>query len=111
VAAFFANLSPCLIGMEACGNAHYWARKLQALGHTVRLMAPQFVKPYVKTNKHDAADAEAICEAVLRLNMRFVPIKEVVQQGCWHYIGHGKAWSRRERRKLTRSAACLVNSG
>jgi transposase len=81
VAAFFANLPPCLIGMEARGSAHYWARKLQALGHTVRLMAPQFVKPYVKTNKHDAADAEAICEAVLRPNMRFVPIKEVEQQG------------------------------
>lgn len=81
VAAFFANLPPCLIGMEACGSAHYWARKLQALGHTVKLMAPQFVKPYVKTNKHDAADAEAICEAVLRPNMRFVPIKEVEQQG------------------------------
>ncbi|MFS0757600.1 IS110 family transposase [Noviherbaspirillum sp. 1P10PC] len=81
MAAFFANLPPCLIGMEACGSAHYWARKLQALGHTVKLMAPQFVKPYVKTNKHDAADAETICEAVLRPNMRFVPIKEVEQQG------------------------------
>ncbi|ONO99696.1 IS110 family transposase, partial [Burkholderia cenocepacia] len=63
---FFANLPACLIGMEACGSAHYWARKLQTLGHTVKLMAPQFVKPYVKTNKHDAADAEAICEAVSR---------------------------------------------
>jgi transposase len=80
LATFFANLPPCLIGMEACGSAHYWAHKLQALGHTVKLMAPQFVKPYVKTNKHDAADAEAICEAVLRPNMRFVPIKEVEQQ-------------------------------
>ena len=60
---FFANLSPCLIGMEACGSAHYWANKLQGLGHTVKLMAPQFVKPYVKTNKNDAADAEAIREA------------------------------------------------
>lgn len=80
MAEFFANLPPCLIGMEACGSAHYWARKLQALGHTVKLMAPQFVKPYVKTNKHDAADAEAICEAVRRPNMRFVPIKNVEQQ-------------------------------
>jgi transposase len=80
VAAFFANLSPCLIGMEACGGAHYWARKLQAMGHTVRLIAPQFVKPYVKTNKNDAADAEAICEAVGRPNMRFVPIKNIEQQ-------------------------------
>ena len=77
---FFTNLMPCLIGMEACGSAHFWARKLQTLGHTVRLMAPQFVKPYVKTNKNDMADAEAICEAVSRPNMRFVPIKDVDQQ-------------------------------
>jgi len=80
VAEFFANLPPCLIGMEACGSAHYWARKLEGFGHTVKLMAPQFVKPYVKTNKNDAADAEAICEAVARPNMRFVPIKNVEQQ-------------------------------
>ena len=80
MAAFFANTPPCLIGMEACGSAHYWARKLQALGHTVKLMAPQFVKPYVKTNKNDAADAEAICEGVTRPSMRFVPIKSVEQQ-------------------------------
>ena len=73
--AFFANLPPCLIGMEACASAHHWARTLQKFGHTVRLMAPQFVKPYVKTNKNDVADAEAICEAVGRPNMRFVPIK------------------------------------
>ena len=76
---FFANLSPCLIGMEACGSAHYWATKLQGLGHTVKLMAPQFVKPYVKTNKNDAADADAICEAVTRPTMRFVPIKSSEQ--------------------------------
>lgn len=80
LAPFFANLPPCLIGMEACGSAHHWARKLQSLGHTVKLMAPQFVKPYVKTNKHDAADAEAICEAVRRPSMRFVPIKTIDQQ-------------------------------
>ena len=66
--------------MEACGSAHFWARKLQGFGHTVKLMAPQFVKPYVKTNKNDAADAEAICEAVARPNMRFVPIKTLEQQ-------------------------------
>jgi transposase len=78
--AFFANLSPCLIGMEACGSAHFWARELQQFGHDVRLMAPQFVKPYVKTNKHDAADAEAICEAVGRTNMRFVPVKTPASQ-------------------------------
>lgn len=80
VLPFFANLPPCLIGIEACGSAHYWARKLEPLGHTVKLMAPQFVKPYVKTNKHDAADAEAICEAVSRPSMRFVPIKTGEQQ-------------------------------
>jgi transposase len=77
---FFANTPPCLIGMEACGSAHHWARKLLAVGHTVRLIAPQFVKPYVKSNKNDAADAEAICEAVARPNMRFVPIKNLEQQ-------------------------------
>ncbi len=80
MASFFANLPPCLIGVEACGSAHHWARKLQSFGHTVKLMAPQFVKPYVKTNKNDAADAEAICEAVRRPNMRFVPVKNVEQQ-------------------------------
>ena len=77
---FFANLEPCLIGVEACGSAHFWARKLQSLGHTVKLIAPQFVKPYVKRNKNDAADAEAICEALTRPTMRFVPIKSADQQ-------------------------------
>ena len=80
VMGFFAQLPPCVVGMEACGGAHYWARKLQAQGHTVKLMAPQFVKPYVKANKTDAADAEAICEAVTRPSMRFVPIKNAEQQ-------------------------------
>ena len=77
---FFSNMPLCLIGMEACGGAHFWGRRLQAQGHTVRLMAPQFVKPYVKGNKHDAADAEAICEAVSRPSMQFVPIKNIEQQ-------------------------------
>ncbi|MFC0695847.1 IS110 family transposase, partial [Paraburkholderia humisilvae] len=80
MASFFATLTPCLIGMEACGSAHHWARKLQGFGHTVRLMVPQFVKPYVKTNKNNVADAEAICEAVARPNMRFVPMKNAEQQ-------------------------------
>lgn len=80
MAKFFANLEPCLIGMEACGGAHYWARKLEEFGHTVKLMAPQFVKPYVKTNKNDRADAEAICEAVTRPNMHFVATKNIEQQ-------------------------------
>jgi transposase len=80
VATFFGQLAPCLVGMEACGGAHFWARKLQSFGHTVRLMAPQFVKPYVKSQKNDAADAEAICEAVSRPSMRFVPVKSIEQQ-------------------------------
>src|SRR3954470_12319847 len=80
VLEFFANLPPCLVGLEACAAAHYWARELAKLGHTVRLMPPQYVKPDVKTNKHDAADAEAICEAVQRPGMRFVPVKEDGQQ-------------------------------
>ena len=80
VAVFFGNMPPCLIGMEACASAHHWARTLQRFGHTVRLIAAQFVKPYVKTNKNDIADAEAICEAVGRPNMRFVPIKSIEQQ-------------------------------
>ena len=78
--AFMANLPPCLIGMEACGGAHDWARKFRAMGHDVRLMSPQFVKPYVKSNKNDMVDAEAVCEAVGRPNMRFVPIKGIEQQ-------------------------------
>lgn len=80
VASFFGNLPACRVGMEACGSAHHWARKLEKLGHMVKLMAPQFVKPYVKTNKNDAADAEAICEAVSRPTMRFVPVKTGEQQ-------------------------------
>ncbi len=77
---FFVRLPPCLIGMEACGSAHHWARVLQGQGHSVRMIASQFVKPYVKSNKNDAADAEAICEAVARPSMRFVPVKSVEQQ-------------------------------
>lgn len=80
LSSFIGNLTPCLIGMEACGGAHYWARKFKELGHEVRLMSPQFVKPYVKTNKNDSADAEAIAEAVTRPTMRFVGIKEVGHQ-------------------------------
>ncbi len=77
---FFADLPPCLVGMEACASAHYWARELQALGHEVRLIRPQYVRPFVKTNKNDAADAEAICEAVGRPTMRFAAAKSVEQQ-------------------------------
>ena len=80
VLKFFAKLSPCLIGMEACATAHYWARELRKFGHEVRMMPARYVKPYVKRNKNDAADAEAICEAVTRPTMRFVPIKTAEQQ-------------------------------
>ncbi|MHB8482027.1 MAG: IS110 family RNA-guided transposase [Nitrospiria bacterium] len=74
------NIPSCLIGMEACASAHYWAREFEKLGHTVKLMSPKFVKPYVKTNKNDFRDAEAICEAVTRPTMRFVPVKSVEQE-------------------------------
>ena len=80
VLRYFATLEPCVIGMEACGSSHYWGREFTKLGHTVRLVAPQFVRPYVKSNKTDAADAEAICEAIQRPNMRFVPLKTQEQQ-------------------------------
>jgi transposase len=82
VLAFFQKLPPCLVGIEACASSHHWSRELQALGHTVRLMPPAYVKPYVKRQKNDAADAEAICEAVTRPNMRFVATKTPEQQSC-----------------------------
>jgi len=77
---YLAQLEPCLIAMEACGGANYWAREIKGLGHEVKLIAPQYVKPYVKGNKNDYNDAEAIAEAVQRPTMRFVPIKSVEQQ-------------------------------
>jgi transposase len=82
VLAFFQKLPSCLVGIEACASSHHWSRELQALGHTVRLMPPAYVKPYVKRQKNDIADAEAICEAVARANMRFVPTKTPEQQSC-----------------------------
>ncbi len=82
VLAFFQKLSPCLVGIEACASSHHWSRELQALGHTVRLMPPAYVKPYVKRQKNDSTDAEAICEAVTRPNMRFVATKTSEQQSC-----------------------------
>ena len=80
VIAFFQKMPPCLVGIEACASSHYWSRELQAIGHTVRLMPPAYVRPYVKRQKNDMADAEAICEAVTRANMRFVPTKTPEQQ-------------------------------
>lgn len=82
VLTFFEKLPPCLVGIEACASSHHWSRELKALGHTVRLMPPAYVKPYVKRQKNDAADAEAICEAVTRANMRFVATKTPEQQSC-----------------------------
>ena len=78
--SFVANLPPCLVAMEACASAHYWAREIEKFGHQVRLIAPRFVRPYVKANKNDASDAEAICEAASRPSMRFVAIKSAAQQ-------------------------------
>ncbi len=80
VPPFFANLTPCLIGMKAQGSSNYWARELIKLGHEVRLMSPQFVKPYLKRSKNDQNDAEAICEVAGRPDMRFVPLKTIEQQ-------------------------------
>jgi hypothetical protein len=98
---FIAQLSPVMIGMEACGGAHYWARRFRGYGHTVKLIAPQFVKPYVKTNKNDWADTEAICEAVTRPTMRFVPIKEVEQQDLQSL--------HRARERVVKARTALVN--
>ena len=90
VMEFFAGLSPCLVAMEACSNAHYWAREIGRLGHTVRLLAPAYVKPFVKRQKNDAADAEAICEAAQRPTMRFVAVKrEAAQSQCRRVSGAG----------------------
>jgi transposase len=82
VLAFFEKLPPCLVGIEACATSHHWSRELKELGHSVRLMPPAYVEPYVKRQKNDAADAEAICEAVTRANMRFVETKTPEQQSC-----------------------------
>src|SRR5215472_10114401 len=82
VLAFFEKLPPCLVGIEACASSHHWSRELQVLGHTVRLLPADYVKPYVKRQKNDATDAEGICEAVSRPNMRFVETKTAEQQSC-----------------------------
>src|ERR1041384_5446961 len=102
VIGFFAGLPPCVVGMEACATAHHWARELRGLGHEVRLMPPQYVKAYVKRNKNDAADAAAICEAVKRPSMRFVPVKTIEQQSA--LLMH------RARDLLVRQRTMLVNA-
>ena len=100
--AFFAGLSPCLIGLEACASAHYWARELRALGHAVRLIPPQYVHPFVKTNKNDATDAEAICEALMRPTMRFAAVKSAEQQSV--------LMLHRARELLVRQRTMLINA-
>ena len=102
VLEFFGKLSPCLVGLEACSGAHDWARQLVKLGHEVRLMPPQYVKPYVKRHKNDAADAEAICEAVTRPTMRFVAIKTEDQQAILMH--------HRTRELLVRQRGMLINA-
>lgn len=102
VLGFFKGLTPCLVGIEACGTAHHWAREIRALGHEVRLMPASYVKPYVKRGKTDAADAEAICEAVTRPTMRFVPIKSTEQQAV--------LMLHRTRELLVRQRTMLVNA-
>ena len=97
---YFARLTPCLIGLEACGGAHYWSRELTRLGHTVQMMAPAFVKPYLKSNKNDRNDAEAICEAVQRPSMRFVQSKTPEQQAVLH-LHHGRQLLVRQRVALS----------
>src|ERR1700674_1753893 len=102
VLGFFAKVPPCLVGLEACATAHHWARELIALGHEARLVAPNYVKAYVKRNKHDMADAEAICEAVRRPSMRFVPVKTAEQQSA--------LMMHRARDLLIRQRTMLVNA-
>ncbi len=102
VLAFFKKLPPCLVSMEACATAHYRAREVAALGHEVKLMPPRYVKPYVKRNKNDAADAEAVCEAVTRSTMRFVEVKSAEQQSV--LMGH------RTRELMVRQRTMRVNA-
>src|SRR5260370_19274685 len=102
VLAFFQKLPPCLVGTEACASSHYWSRELQALGHTVRLMPPAYVKPNVKRQKNDMADAEAICEAVTRANMRLVPTKKPQPQSS--------LMLHRTRHLFIRQQTALINS-
>lgn len=98
---FFRQQEPCLVAMEACGSSHYWARELRQLGHEVRLIAPQFVKPYVKSGKNDANDAEAICEAASRPTMRYVTVKNAEQQASQSV--------HRIRSRLIRARTALLN--
>jgi transposase len=108
--AFFAKLPPCLVGMEACGTAHHWARELRALGHEVRLMPAHYVKAYVKRGKNDAADAAAICEAVTRPTMRFVAIKTKEQQAALAMHRTRELLVRQPPKRSTLCAVCWASS-
>jgi transposase len=110
LSAFMANLPACTVAMEACGSAHHWARQFRRFGHEVRLIAPQFVKPFVKSNKNDAADAEAICEAAQRPNMRFVAVKTIERRISRRCIACAASpWSGAPRRS-TKCAVCCWNT-
>ena len=109
--AFFEDLPPTVIAIEACGSAHHWARHLGLLGHEVKLIAPQLAKPYVKRGKNDAADAEALCEAMSRPTMRFVPVKTADQQAALMLVGMRDRLVRTEPSSPTRSAAMAPSSG
>jgi transposase len=108
---YFGKLEPCLVGIEACATAHHWAREIGALGHEVKLMPPQYVKPYVKSQKNDMADAEAICEAVTRPTMRFVPIKTVDQQALLVLHGVRDQWVRLSTRLINTLRGHLAEFG
>ena len=111
VIAYFERLDPCLIGIEACATSHHWARVFAQMGHEVKLMPPRYVKPYVKSQKNDAADAEAICEAVTRPNMRFVEVKSIEQQSVL-VMHRTRAMLIRHRTRVGNSIrAHLVSSG
>ena len=128
--SFFAAMPSCLVAMEACASAHHWARQIGALGHEVRLIAPIYVKPFVKRNKNDAADAEAIAEAASRPTMRFVAVKSVEKQAAGVAFNtrdlrvrqrtqainavrgtYGRIWRRRPQRACARRAACCGDAG
>jgi transposase len=109
VLAFFQKLPPCLVGIEACASSHHWSRELQALGHTVRLMPAAYVKPYVKRQKNDATDAEAICEAVTRANMRFVETKTADQQSGLVRLARSRTPARARRRAMSPIGARAEN--
>jgi transposase len=111
VLGFFQKLPPCLVGLEACASSHFWSREIKALGHTVRLMPPAYVKPYVKRQKNDAADAEAICEAVMRPTMRFVETKTPEQQSCLMLHRTRHLFIRQQTAVTIRSAPTLPSSG